>query len=235
MKSFYPLLLTVLLGCSKYQIFDTKTTDSKIENNVFETDTVKITYYFWEDKGVMAFSIHNKLSKPIYIDWKNSSFIHNGQKFDYWSDEIQTSGSSLTTSKSNLAFYNSYYRGFWYNGGGINSVSVQTSNSNSFKPERITFIPPKSSYSRSSFTLSNAPFSFDKRKEKTLEFGHGNSPAIFRNYLAMSMTEKGTNYSFVDNEFYVVRVQEIKQRAFSKMGKIPTAFYIEIKPKNLEP
>jgi hypothetical protein len=75
--------IILLSSCSKYiQVFETSSTNtvSENENWVFETDTVKVTYEFWMNKGVMAFTVFNKLDIPIYIDWKNSSFIYNSEK-----------------------------------------------------------------------------------------------------------------------------------------------------------
>jgi uncharacterized protein YcfL len=69
------LLITVLglilIGCRSYvQVFKT---DSSIETDtdgfyVYENDSLKITYSFWKAKGLMTFSIYNKLKKPLYID-----------------------------------------------------------------------------------------------------------------------------------------------------------------------
>ena len=86
----FVLICLVLYSCSgKYvQLFKTSTTNTKLINDkfVYENDTLKIEYFFWEQKGVMSFEITNKFGLPIYIDWKNSSFIVNDQKLNYWED-----------------------------------------------------------------------------------------------------------------------------------------------------
>lgn len=73
------LALALFSSCSKQfiQVFDTSTTNTKLTDGfwVYETDSIKLTYSFWADKGVMSFSVYNKLNKPIYIDWKKC-FIH---------------------------------------------------------------------------------------------------------------------------------------------------------------
>lgn len=172
------LILFLLTSCSKtfIQIFDIASTDVQTKNEyfVYENDSVKITYAFWTRNGVMSFSVFNKTKKPIYIDWKNSSFIYNGNKLDYWSDEIQTISQSNVTSITNKnTKISSYYNGYYYVGTPIiweytnnqsyilsqSLTAFQTeTQSSSFKPERITFIPPKSAFSCSRFYLFPADY-----------------------------------------------------------------------------
>jgi hypothetical protein len=95
------------------------------------------------------------------------------------------------------------------------------------KPERITFIPPKSFYYRSQFYL--LPIDYfeistvtaikkiiprnDNPKKTTVvweqNFDYINSPLKFRNYLAFSFSENATNFFFIDNEFYLSSVKEM--------------------------
>ena len=142
-------LLIVFSSCSKQfiQVFDTSTTNTifKDQYYIYETDTIKITYSFWASKGVMSFAVFNKLDKPIYIDWKNSSFITNDNKLNYWIEETQT----------NIV---SYYGGYFYNGailkpGVTIQQGIQMASSTTIKLEKVTFIPPKSNYYRSQFYL----------------------------------------------------------------------------------
>ena len=74
------LFSAILFGsCSTYvQIYylDSKDVSKVNEDFVFENDTVKISYFFWAKRGVIAFEIFNKLDKPLYVDWKKSSYIY---------------------------------------------------------------------------------------------------------------------------------------------------------------
>ncbi len=250
---FIFLLPIILSGCKSYiQIFDTATTNTEVIDNffVFETDSIKITYSFWAANGVMTFAVYNKLEKPIYIDWKNSSFIYNDNKLNYWIDEIQT----------NMA---SYYGGYYYNGpllrpGVTSNEGIQTMASASFKPERVTFIPPKSNYYRSQFYLLPGNYYSmdfncqkiklprnDNPKKTTIvyneDFTMTNSPLRFRNYLAFSFIENATQFFFVDNGFYLSSAKEMDFRhhrgqyivqegaeTYQKPYKKPTSFYINI-------
>ncbi|MDO8999393.1 MAG: hypothetical protein Q7W45_06480 [Bacteroidota bacterium] len=226
------LTLFLLTNCKQYiQVFDTASKTVKISDTlaIFETDSVKISYTFWSDKGLMSFSIFNKLDKPIYIDWKSCAFIDNGNKLNYWDDGQLT----ITDMKSR---YGSYFYsgpllepGFTLNKG----VQITTSTSKVIKPERITFIPPKSNYTRTQFYLMpNRNFYSidrkvatktkvkrnDKPRKKTdiheLKYDYNNSPFKIRNYLAFSLSENSSNFFYVDNEFFLTSVKEMDYRHY---------------------
>jgi hypothetical protein len=228
MKKYLLIILIITLsGCSRQmiQLIETGANNST-ENNgqwVFENDTVKITYSFWADKGVLAFSVFNKIDKPIYIDWKNSSLILVGNKLDYWIDAEQTNAIS-------------FYKGYYYSGkplvpGLAVSAGTSTTSTTSVKPERVTFIPPKSSYSRSQFYLlpidyfqlnPNCEVSIEKRNDNPKKnttvssqtFDENNSPFKFRNYIAVSFSETSIDYMFIDNGFYMKSIKEMDSRHF---------------------
>jgi len=224
---FIIVAFSLLTGCSKslIQIFDTATTNTKLSDGcyVFENDTVKITYSFWESQGVMSFSIFNKLNKPLYIDWKNCSYIANGLKFNYWMDETQTNQAN-------------YYGAYYYKGpllqpGITVTEGVQIGSSSTVKPERITFIPPKSYSIRSQFYLlpvkwfkmsSNSRMTIEPRNDKqsrktkvyTETFDPKNTPLRFRNFIAISLSETSQDFDFIDNEFYLTSVKEMDYRHY---------------------
>ena len=230
MKRFLFLILIIaLIGCSKkyIQLIETFSNNSFEKNGfwVYEDDTVKITYYFWAKNGIMAFYVYNKLDKPIYIDWKNSSFILEGKKLNYWNDEIQSN------STSNYKEY--YYGGVWSNSVfGMNKGTINTS-TNTFKPERVTFIPSKSNYTRAPhfYLLPNDNFKLnpncklevvkknDKPKKNTTvftqTFDENDSPFVFRNYLAISFSESSNEYIYIDNGFYMSAIKEMDKRHFN--------------------
>jgi hypothetical protein len=256
-KTLFIILTCLLTSCSisYIQIFKLGSSNTKLENNfyVFENDTIKLTYSFWKEKGILAFSVFNKLDKPIYVDWKKSSFILNSNKFDYYIDETQT---------TSLAYYGGYY----YNGpmvipGLTVNEGVTGGIATTFKPEHITFIPPKSNYSRSQFYLmptgrfvlsKNAKAKVEQRNDnpkKTTtvfqdDFSYETSPIKFRNYIAITMNENSQECSFIDNEFYVSSIREMDIRHFhgkllpggisgfpdtynfEKPEKAPIAFYL---------
>ncbi len=243
-KTIIPIFLILLItGCKSYvQVYETKTANNK-ENDeffVFENDSLKITYGFWAHKGLMSFTIFNKLAKPLYVDWKKSSYIDNTIKLDYWVDK--------EISKS-IEFYSGYY----YNGPltapglAVNAGSnVKVSTSTNL--ERITFIPPRSNHSRSQFYI--LPRSFikldrdtkfnevprnDKPKKNTKvyakSYGLLESPRIFRNFLTFSYTEDFKEEFYIDNEFYIGKIREMDIRHF-EYPKYDNKWYGKVKDKN---
>lgn len=142
-------------GCKSYvQVFNT---NSSIKTNdkgfyIYENDSLKITYSFWKEKGLMTFSIFNKLDEPLYIDWKKSSYIDNSVKLNYWVDEEK--------SKALISYGSYFYDGPLLKPGYTISSTDGASFSSIVKVERITFIPPKSNYYRSQFYI--LPINFYK-------------------------------------------------------------------------
>lgn len=255
-KAITAIVCVLLFSCTKYtQLYQTKPTTSGIKSDklyYFENDTLKITYSFWEKNGTLAYSIYNKLSTPIYIDWKKSSFISNGVKHDYWVDETITHSSSYRVGSSSLSY--GYY--------GLLGLSTTSTagTSRSLKPERIIFIAPHSNTVSAKFSL----YSSDAQKLKPgakssslnisnsnkatpityVEFDESDSPLTFRNFLSISTTENFQKEEYIDNGFYVSRISQIKMSDFlgsahydDKMGKTiyqmpfkgPSLFYLDVK------
>jgi len=228
MKKIIGIVLIVVFfyGCKSYvQVFETKGTNLEIENEfyVFENDSLKITYSFWKQRGLMTFAIFNKLDKPLYIDWKKSSYIDNSVKLNYWIDEEK---------KKTLEYYSSYYYdGPFLKPGDVVSSTGGVSVSSTVKVERITFIPPNSNYYRSQFyILPNNFFKLDiktpykevprndkpKKTTKIYEksYSKETSPLIFRNFLTLSFSENFENEFYVDNEFYISDIKEMDRQHF---------------------
>jgi len=184
----------------------------------YENDTLKITYSVWSGKGgIISFTVFNKLNIPIYIDWKKSSIIKNEQKYNYWIDESNTEGK--TTSWSS-------YSALYFGGYRLFEDDISFTNSKTIKPERITFISPKSSISRVQKDLFNlAPEKISKPFQKGtiktndgkkdvpvnyIEMNEANSYFKFRNFLTISTNENFEKEIFIDNDFFVNRVNKIK-------------------------
>jgi hypothetical protein len=224
------LILALLSSCTKafIQVFDTEATQNLGDENgfIYETDTVKITYAFWAEKGLMSFTIYKELNKPIYIDWKKSAFINNDLKMDYWIDEVLT---NITGQ------YRSYYYAFPLASSSVSigaNKGVQSASANTIKPEKITFIPPKSKYNRKQFYLypvnyykfddTASPLEVNRNDKPTkttkifaIGFSYDTTPLKFRNYLAIQFSENSEQVFFIDNEFYLKFVCEMDKRHFN--------------------
>ncbi|CAN5282200.1 hypothetical protein BH09BAC1_BH09BAC1_15850 [soil metagenome] len=210
------------------QVMDTETISKGIEkvpsqnhSYVYQNDSIAVIYTFWAKKGVLAFSIYNKLEVPIYIDWKKCSYISKGNKWDYWKDDKTVNGTSVTTGyiyKGNALFVPNVFGG---------TISTQTISSE----ERVTFIPPRSYYYRSDFLITPRNW-YDTNKlvkttipslanpgktieAKFIELTYDTSPFKFRNFLTWSTKENFEVENYLDHEFYVAKVTMVKDSEFT--------------------
>ncbi len=245
--------ILTIFGCYSYvQLFETESVNTKTEEGfyVYKTDTVKLTYSFWAEKGILSFSIFNKLNVPIYIDWKKSSYIDNANKLNYWIDEEKIESVS-------------YYGGYLYSStllksGYATSSGKATSFTTKISPERITFIPPKSIYRKSQFCLLPIDYFELSVNAKSYEVNRNDSPKkitmvyeqsyskeltplVFRNFLTFSLSEDFKEEFYIDNEFYISNIKEMDLRHFvgkylgqdknykdvyEYPSKSPTSFYL---------
>lgn len=130
------LLIILFISSCKVPVATISSNRVPVKSNgfVYENDTVRITYDFWGNLGVMNFELYNKLDQSIYVDLKNSAFIPNENMMSYWKDE--TNSQSLAVSK---------YTDF-------NKV-VTKGSSKSIRNERIIVIPPHSKITRPTYSL----------------------------------------------------------------------------------
>lgn len=213
------ILLLNSCGDESLQIITTKSTNTKVENDfyVYENETVKVTYQFWHDRGLMSFTVYNKLDAPIYIDWSKSCLINNSTKLNYWAGE---------SCSAFRYFGHHYYSGkIEAPGYNVDELVGVSSSAKSAMLEKVTFIPPKSNYYRSQFHFWPEDFmrldrnkfdivqSNENPKEKTkvwsADYDKSNSPLSIRNYIAVSKTSNTEDCTYIDNEFYVSSVKEM--------------------------
>lgn len=237
--SFLGLTLTIITGCTTYlHVVETNTVNTTSSKNttakndgwVYENDSLKITYNFWSPFGIMKFKILNKSDKPIYFDWKKSSYISKNVKFDYWTDKeiSKTDAYTLGYVYSSSKFASPYV--FAAKGTVTSGTTVIE------RPERITFIPPNSTFTKSLFIIQPKEFKDiskkgerqdvprnDKPSKSTVVYtvkysNEAESPIVFRNFLTYSFTENFTTENYIDNGFYVSSVSQMQDKHFR--GKI---------------
>jgi hypothetical protein len=127
----------------------------------FENDTIRIVYILWAERGRLNIYIHNKLSKPLYIDWKKCSYITGSTKHDYWQETTtfvtNSSSSSFANEYSITDFLFKQYHSKLKSSSNVASygsaITSGTSITRIEKPERITFIPPSTTIAVGLFTL----------------------------------------------------------------------------------
>ncbi len=110
------------------------------------------------------------------------------------------------------------------------STSSSVLASQSVKPERITFLAPKSSITRIQYnlfflppnaigksalksTLKN-PYTKTIVPVKYEEFTNQTTPFTFRNFVTISTTESFNKEIYIDNEFFLYRIYKVKRNYF---------------------
>lgn len=201
------VLLILIYSCTpSSKLITVSSTNVPLQNSkfVFENDTLRISYNFWAENGIMSFDIYNKTSYPIYFDWKNSSFIPNSQMVSYWQDVTNTSSDAISS---------------W-----ISGSKFGRSVSKSVRQERIGVIPPHAQITRSDFRLI-------KNKDlipKPGDYSEKQSFLDFRNYLTFSANEKFEGkVSTVDNEFYASSIKTVKYKDKDRYNS-PNMFFIKV-------
>ena len=219
------LSIMLLAGCKTQipyiQLYETESTNAKKTKDcyTYENDTIRVDYVFWADGGVIAFRVLNKTNKPIYVDWFKSSYISNSQRYQYWTDKTKTEVNFEAVSRRNTIDFPAI---IGYSG---SAVATRT------KPERISFIPPKSYIQKIGYYLTQSHFTnwetdFTKKTEPrkdqpkimttiySKQFSKETSPLVFRNFLTASFKEDFSSEFYVDNEFYVKSVTDIERNQF---------------------
>lgn len=177
------------------------------DSYVYENDSIKVTYRFWEENGRMQYDIYNKLSVPLYVDWKTSAYIPNDKMVSYWRDETNTESVSS---------------GYYYKG-----IAMATGKVKAVRMERIAVIPPESMITQNSFILL-------KWYTDIVDggmFEKSNSPLRFRNYMMIAGNEKFEGkVTAINNSFFVSSIKKTNSNKFSNY-KSQKAFYVQKKYK----
>jgi hypothetical protein len=215
MKPFFlfALCLIILAACSpQAQLVTLRGNNVQTvpgKGLVLDNDTLTLTYNFSSSRGLMHITLVNKLNRPLYVDWKRSSFIIGQNKLDYWYDvaDVNLSGSFVGSG---------LYRRY-----GVGSL-----NGTITKADPVGFIPPNTKIEKNDFVvfpegnllLKGQPEVSHKHPQampdtkkllvvRTFTYSEEQSPLTFRNYLTLS-TDKDFNDEFhIDTQFWASDVQ----------------------------
>jgi len=58
----------------------------------FENDSMRLTYNFHGENGPIAMTVYNKIDKPLFINWKKSFLIHDGQAVCLFNNRVEVNG-----------------------------------------------------------------------------------------------------------------------------------------------
>lgn len=205
-KVFIALFVVVLFSsCITYQHVSLSGNVGQNEQAEFveENDSIKMVYSFNGHSGPITMEITNKLNKPLYVDWRKSALIINGQSFTLWKDEASLS--------ANVSSYSALQ----------DDQTIQTSGNmqgSIAKNDKVSFIPPQAKIVVHSYILFDGLFMTpdqqgeklifftaldERRKAMKYTFSRENSPFTFRIYLSMSMNDDFKSPFHLDNTFWV--------------------------------
>lgn len=194
----------MLSGCAQYQYIGLK---EKAPQNptsfVSENDTVKVTYEFTGFDCPLTITVFNKLNKPIYIDWSQSSLITNGNRTSLWSNSASISGSTSSIQMK-------WSKGISTSEGAFDGVM--------YKDEQVSFIPPHSYIRVTRVHLIKTFFKhLDNNSSRditlatetggesvrTFSFSHDDSPLKFRIFLSVSTDKEFSKPLYKEQSFWV--------------------------------
>jgi hypothetical protein len=258
MKYFYFVANIIFLfgvfGCAppsvfrsfknRVQIMEVQSPNCIINGGIlqYENDTIRIGYIFWSNGGTIGLYIYNKINRPIYIDWKKTSFITGSTKHDYWDESVTikedgTVAHSSDGSLMSIPIAGTISLGFsqFLNKSSFSSITKVT------KSERITFISPETTIEKNLFRIvdnfvtlneciSNDTLLMLKQKhcltEKyyydevtkvgtlTQKYTEETSPLKFRSFITYSLDEKFMSEAYVNIHFYISGIIQIPFWAF---------------------
>ena len=222
------------------QVFHTESSVVKTEGDKYryEDSLVRIDYDLWASGGILNFSIYNKTSEPIYINWRNCNFIFNGYSNEYWTDKVVSTTNSSTIFRTDgwqtgqtKTTYNSS-NPYLITDSKYHTVSTLTGIENSVtviqKENPTNQIPPNSYNQIAKFSIQMPLL---KTTDSILAYSRATTPLIFRNYLAVSKDKEFVKQIFIDNDFWISSVQTTYEKKAKwdippKLTKRPTDFYI---------
>ena len=232
---FAIMIAVIFSSCSEYgQVVYTKPISDGINKQedyyVFEDDKIKVVYDFWAPRGMMHFTLYNKTNKPLYVDWNKSSFVNQKNKVRYYEGREYTT--SITTSAdAKVTKVGTIYGA---PAAATKGKGVSYSSGTTVREERITFIPPQSSITKTFNNLvANIYYKVTDYNSTEKEI-HGISVheitlgdnVEFRNFLTYSTTEQFENEFYIDNGFRITKIESLKAKFLFELYK-PTRFYID--------
>lgn len=215
------------------QVYDVESSLPLVKNKfTYENDSIRVTYYFWGENGIVQIGINNKLDKPIYIDWKKSFYKNAEHELSY--------APEIVITDENRKVYEQYA----FEGRFLHSIDYEmnynTASSNEFatKVEDVTEIKPYGYYMRLKYHLTPKQiYTFTESAKKLSEpsfenegsfvtvyeasFDKSNSPFVFYSTVVFSADKDFSVASTIKSDFFVSKGFEMNAKHFrgDKSGK----------------
>lgn len=240
-KLFVAAMALLVTSCSDtfiYQVYDVKSDLSQVQKSlVYENSDCTFTYDLWEKGGSLGFLATNKTEKDMFIVLPQSFFIRNGIAYDYYaagSDSYTIAGVISSSESANAAVGGYLERyGKWYpvalNYSVGKSATAAVSKTRTVADPKIICIPARSTKYVAGFIISDYIYkdcdhpeqNYPKKQSSTISYTKDNSPLVFRNRIAYTFELEGSNYKYVDNEFYVSSLTNYSQKVALEKTKEP--------------
>lgn len=232
-------LLIIISSCRSnyYQIYQVEAKEvPKVKNTyIYENEDLRIYYSFWAEGGILNLKIENKSDIPLFMDWEHSNFIFNGYAYDYYNntEEVQLSSFGVYNTRSvgsNVDFVNSISTVISGNISESGSLSLNKTHGSVRKEKPNVQIPPKS-YIQAKIVGLGFPSNKVIKKRQVIKFELQNSPLEFRAYMGYSKSKNFDNLKYIDNQFWVSIISNIKASIGKKMAT-NDKFFNQIKKSN---
>lgn len=209
------LIVLSLLGfssCTTYQYitldsFETVKDTSK--SFTWENDTLQVAYNFNGKNGPVAMTLANKLDKPLYVNWKKSALIRDGQAFSLMDRNVLIDGAFASSSVGGKVYHETE--------GGFAGALQLPANTDLIPPgahitrELNAVVAPSPVYSAQFADEVQTPTekgvlpTGDPYKYKRYTFDQSSSPLQFKSFLTL-MVANSTQEFFVSHSFYAREV-----------------------------
>nr|WP_319398359.1 hypothetical protein [uncultured Carboxylicivirga sp.] len=194
------LFILSFSSCTSYQII---TLQSSLEQPpqggfLFENDTISVSYTFNGNNCPLNINIFNRINKPLYVNWDQSSVIINNESFP-----LNPAQSKVNINYSEVTTKFRYYD--VTDGGGEGTI---------WQNDRSGFIPPQSHVTIEGLSIWDKKISLNGNEEKisfidrnnsknTLyQYNKENSPLEFRCYITYSCTPE-KEWNNLDHAFWI--------------------------------
>lgn len=93
---YLALILLAVSSCSTTYQYVTLNSPEVPKNDKkefsFENDSMRLTYNFHGEGGPVAMTVFNKMDKPLFVNWKRSFLIQDGQAVCLFSNRVEVNG-----------------------------------------------------------------------------------------------------------------------------------------------
>ena len=215
MRTILLLVPVFLISCSSYhyQYLEISSDDIPLNEKkefVLETDSLRLTYNFYGEKGPVNLLVFNKSGEGLQVDWTRSALIVGEQAYSFHEQEIPIKG-NLDGSVSSSPIHS------------IGSSINGTVNATASVLPGMQFLPPQSSIFRTgpsivTETLAKDNFSLSGKETEPVNWSKVQSPLFFRVYLSFPPSAPGKPALVVDQSFYVSGFFESRQNPGKLFG-----------------